>query len=401
MLRATVDELRCPKCTKKSAKSLVSGVKSLAPRLRLQTSAASLQASETSNDEVQWGQLICVACGLQYPILDGVAVVMENLRDYLLTHAKGIARVLSADARELPKDLRRDFLEAFREQREFARGQIESDLESDRVMALYLMNHYLRASDVPLGGSAADEWVAKYWDHGPFAQIAAWARENRAGQGLGRVIELGCGVGGLGKIFAETSVESNMKNYLGIDSSFTSIRWARRVAFEGVKSLRVPFDLMHAQLGREVAGVKAWAPKGTEAGAVPTCDFIVGDLALPPVEDGAFDSAVAMNAIDMLNDPTVLPSVQHRLLKKGGVAIQSDPYIWNERAAKKLRAATGGAVGAGGGGAADLASSAAVVKLYQACGFTVEAEQDRIPWLFFKNARQIELYSVHLLFARK
>lgn len=380
MLRATVDELRCPKCTKKNLKSTGNTVQK-PPFLRLQTS------SPATAIEIQWGQLICTLCGLQYPILDGVAVLMENLRDYLLEHAKGISRVLSSDARELPKDLRHDFLEALREQKEFSRGQIESDLESQRVMALYLMNHYLRSEQVPLTNSLMDEWVQKYWDHGPFAQIQDWARGNKTG----KVIELGCGVGGLGKIFASVlaSRECSLESYLGVDSSFASIYWARKMAFEGVKTLRVPFDRMQAHLGREVGGSEAWSQHSEESGA--PFDFIVGDLVLPPVVTEAYDVSIAMNAIDMLDDPGVLPDVQYRLLKKEGVAIQSDPYIWNDRASKKLRAAVAG----------DLDSAKAVMKLYEKCGFKIKSEQDQIPWLFFKNSRQIELYSVHLFFAQK
>lgn len=376
MLRSTVDELRCPKCTKKSTKVPLNGTQK-APILRL------VANGNTSNQDVRWGQLVCTVCGLQYPILDGVAVVMENLRDYLFEHAKGIARVLSPDARELPKDLRRDFLDVLREQREISRGQIESDLESDRVMALYLMNHYLRANEVPLTGALSDEWVSKYWDHGPFEKVQAWANENR----LGRVVELGCGVGGVGKILA--SIEKSLDRYLGIDTSFASIHWARKVAFEGLKNQRVPFDLMQAQLGREVAGIEAWAPRDRDFHS--NIDFVVGDLALPPVEASTFDVAIAMNAIDMLDDPSILPAVQSRLLKKNGVAVQSDPYIWNERAAKKLRS----------GGGTDLNSAKSVMQLYERSGFKIEHAQDQIPWLFFKNARQIELYSVHLFFARK
>jgi hypothetical protein len=84
--------------------------------------------------------------------------------------------------------------------------------------------------------------------------------------------------------------------------------------------------------------------------------------------------------------------VQASALAPGGVAVQSGPYIWHEVVARQLRERVPA-------GARD--SAAAVRALYEAVGLRVERELDHVPWLFFKQARQVELYSVHVLQARK
>ena len=94
----------------------------------------------------------------------------------------------------------------------------------------------------------------------------------------------------------------------------------------------------------------------------------------------------------MLNDPIKLPQLQSELLKKGGIAIQSCPYIWHESIARKLRKKL----------PSEISTSARAVEwLYEKAGFQLKEKLDHLPWLFFKHARQLEIYSVHLFLAQK
>ena len=122
-------------------------------------------------------------------------------------------------------------------------------------------------------------------------------------------------------------------------------------------------------------------------------DLIVGDLETLPLAQGHWDLAIALNTIDMLDDPSLLPRLQSGLLKKNGVAIQSCPYIWHPQVASRLRKKLPA-------GLRD-SSAPAVEWLYEQAGFKVEASSQNIPWLFFKHVRQLEIYSVHALLARK
>ena len=91
-------------------------------------------------------------------------------------------------------------------------------------------------------------------------------------------------------------------------------------------------------------------------------------------------------------EPQLLPKAQNQLLKFGGVAIQSCPYIWHEMVARELRNVLPGSV---------KDSAQAAEWLYEQSGFTIVKKLDQLPWLFFKHVRQLEIYSVQLFLAQK
>ena len=315
-------------------------------------------------------------------MLEGVAIVVPDPGEYLLAHVKGISKFVPDS--QIPSEYREEFTEQREAFEAEAAEHIEEDLESGRVNALYLMNHYFGYGDSPVAwwksvpaseSPAITEWIRQYWDHGPFETVSSWIEPGQS------VIELGCGVGGLCR-----KVRGKANGYLGVDSSFHSILLARHLnlgtPYRGGE-LRFPGDLLFGNLALEFE---------LHADIAPFSDFVVGEIDALPLPSGEFDVTVSMNAIDMLHEPKVLPEEQFRLVSPGGVAIQTGPYIWHEKIAKGLRGRMPKAVG----------DSAALVEwLYRVCGFRVEKTEPHIPWLFFKHLRQIELYSVHALYARK
>ncbi|HUP57887.1 MAG TPA: hypothetical protein VM598_10575, partial [Bdellovibrionota bacterium] len=265
---------------------------------------------------------------------------------------------------------------------------IEEDLEAERVISLYLMNHYLRVGKgqpewwKPDHGQASpliDELVRKHWDQGPFAVISGWLSRTAA---KSSVIELGCGVGGL-----YSAIQDRCSSYLGVDGSFASIALARHVAL-GAKyaaKLRIPRDLLQGPVSAD--------PRITPVrGADGRADFIVGELENLPVEKGEWGMSIALNAIDMLPDPASLPRLQLALVHKGGIAIQSCPYIWHAEVSAELRKILPKTV---------KDSAAAVEWIYEKEGFKLLERTDHVPWLFYKHARQLEVYSVHMILAEK
>jgi hypothetical protein len=46
-------------------------------------------------------------------------------------------------------------------------------------------------------------------------------------------------------------------------------------------------------------------------------------------------------------------------------------------------------------------SARAVEWLYDQAGLSVTDSADHVPWLFFKHIRQLEIYDVHMLIARR
>lgn len=364
MLLSTLPRLRCPNCVDGQSGALL---------LR--------ETKKKRGADVMTGTLACEQCASEFPILGGVALLVNDLEAYLQYHVKGISALVPDS--DIPEALLPGYLEA---KSAIETGHTEEDLESQRVNALYFMNHYVSAGRAKKNpwwrpkknfSPEIDRLVKKFWDHGPFARIAAWTR---ASKNLA-VIELGCGSGGLARALGEAA-----GSYLGVDTAFTSIALARHLNLGApyAHSLRFPQDLFFGPLTG-----KAATPKPLKGSAV---DFVVGEAENPPVARGAFDLSVALNLIDMVEEPADLPKTQHELLKDSGIAFQSSPYIWHEGVARHLRESLPKNL---------KSSSAAVEYLYEKSGFRIFRKEEHIPWLFLKHFRQIELYSVHLFAARK
>src|SRR4051812_48854257 len=113
MLTTTTQRLRCPR--KKRGAERCGGLLTLRPK-------------ETSGLEVQSGHLDCQQCKAKFPILAGVAIVVPEVRHYLVDHAKGIAQVVK-DA-DIPREYLQEYLAA---KAEIHSGHIEDDLEAERV----------------------------------------------------------------------------------------------------------------------------------------------------------------------------------------------------------------------------------------------------------------------------
>jgi SAM-dependent methyltransferase/uncharacterized protein YbaR (Trm112 family) len=375
MLNTTLNYLQCPTPRCKDGKLSLHETKS--------------KKLDEQVTEVISGTINCSACKRKFPILRGIAILVPQVRDYVLEHVKGISRWVP-DA-EIPGDLRRDFQEA---KSEIETEHIEEDLEAERVTALYVMNHFLQAKGVSKTGAwwkgslpdsspEIEEVIQRFWDNGPFAKIKElWGDRKES------LVELGCGVGGL-----YAHLHSSVTNYLGVDSSFASIALARSLALglpNGLSSdekVLVPGDLLNGTVSQNVRDqVSSPAFKAKQKGQA---DFIVGDALHPPLLPGIWDVSAALNMIDMLDDPAVLPALQKKIVKKEGLAIQSSPYVWHPHAAKTLKRQTGSSD-----------SAQAVEKLYEKQGFKILHTARHVPWLFFKHVRQLEIYSVHLFFGR-
>ncbi len=372
MLSTTIPALRCPSCQ---------GSLSTHSKTQARTE---VQACF----EITSGSLECRECHEQYPILGGVAILVQDVRGFLLGHVKGIAQAVPDS--EIPKPFLRDYRRA---KAQIQPEHIEEDLEAERVVSLYLMNHYLTANSEaespswwrPDSGAHSpliDSLIRSYWDEGPLAKISGWVETLSRDRPIDRTIEVGCGVGGLARM-----LQGRVRSYLGVDSSFASVRLARRLnlGIPDPNGIRIPADLLQGPVSRPIQVPIA-------SGFDGSIDFVVGEIESVPVSRCEFDLSLALNAIDMLPEPEILSRLQNELLKPGGWAIQSCPYIWHPGVAQDLRDKVPESI---------KDSAAAAEWLYAQAGFTIEEKIDHLPWLFFKHLRQLEIYSVHLFRARK
>jgi SAM-dependent methyltransferase/uncharacterized protein YbaR (Trm112 family) len=381
MLSSTLELLRCPTCLPDSSRSG-----------KLQLEARKKEKLPSGQEDIVFGSLVCSRCRGRFPILAGVAVLLEDPGSYLIAHIKGVSREIVES--DYPKEFRSAMKQA---KSEIETEHIEEDLESERVAALYVMTHYLAAEGgwwKPKNGegsSVIDEWVRKYWDQGPFEKIRQGISDRAGSTGTRKnkltLVELGCGSGGLLRV-----LEPHLSRYLGIDSSFASIVQARRLALgAGAQAgpVRAPGDLLDGSVSQDIS---KWIRKPKTLGPGTVADFIVGDATQPGLAPESWDACASLNMIDMLEQPEVLPEIQKSLVRPGGWVVQSSPYIWHPEIARSLRKKLS---------KKPLDSASAVLELYRRAGLRIDGSEEQVPWLFFKNFRQIELYSVHVLFAAR
>jgi SAM-dependent methyltransferase len=406
MLKSTIEKLRCPVPVSSPvfSEETDGSSESSLPQLcqgELELLGKSVSAPSYAQEIVS-GTLGCRSCQSSFPILAGVAILANDVGSYILHHVKGIAQLVSDE--EIPIEYREDFLEA---KSQIESEHIEEDLEAERVVSLYLMNHYLRVGDssqklpewlkpeAGTGSPLIQSLIREHWDRGPFWQIQQWMGKRSAPASASlqaqdqearfSLIEIGSGVGGVLPL-----LRSSLSRYLGVDSSFASVALARHLALGGPypRKLRIPGDLLQGAVSREV-GIQ---PLGSLGDPNVAADFVVGEIESFPVQKSAWDVTIALNAIDMMPEPAMLPKIQHELLKVSGVAIQSCPYIWHEQVARELRQVLPKQI---------RDSAQAVEWLYQQAGFQMQERVEHLPWLFFKHLRQLEIYSVHIFCAKK
>jgi len=364
MLRTTLTRLKCPACH---------GALDVSPK-----------PESSSQIEIRSGYLVCRQCNGKYLILHGIPLLVKNTRDYLLNHVKGISKIVPDQ--DIPPKFRPAFLEA---KSEISAEHIEEDLEAERVNALYLMNHYLKADSklewwktTNSGSPLIDQLIREHWDNGPFSQIKEWVSDFAKKERFKAALELGCGVGGLHLVLKPTC-----DFYLGVDSSFASIALARHIALGAPYpgTIRIPQDLIQGGLSLNIK-----IPTGRSSD--DRADFAVMEFENPAIAKG-WDLTLSLNMIDMLNKPEDLPRLHFDLLVKDGITIHSCPYVWHESVTKRLRKKLPPEVREN--------SARAVEWLYQDQGFKIEKSVEHRPWLFYKHFRQLEIYSTHMFAARK
>ncbi len=343
-----------------------------------------MSAAHEDADEIKFGTLVCVKCKSEYPILSGVAVIVPDVKSYLISHVLGISEHVLDN--QIPTKYRKDYLNA---KRSILRNSIhiEDDLESKRVNALYLATHYLNSKinfiQNDYSSSLMKELIFEHWNRGPISLIGGWVSELYRNKNIKyNFLELGCGVGGL-----LHRVQSFCSNYLGVDSSFSSIAWARKInlSLNSKINFKIPHDLLSGALSREISI--------STFNFTSDADFIVCDLNFLPLREQTWDCVTSLNTIDMLDDPETLPRIQKSLLLESGIAIQSSPYVWHPKVAIELRKRLPKEL--------HIDSARAVEWVYENNGLKKIKSEMNVPWIFFKHSRQIEIYSTHIFSAVK
>lgn len=234
-------------------------------------------------------------CQREYPVLDGVLLLIANLRGYV---AEAIDQI---DARE-------DLDPAIEGLLGDCCGPGSSYDTTRQHLSTYAWDHYGDLDPAETGEPRP----------GSVLRVLERGLEIAGDLPQGPVLDLGCAVGR--SSFALAAGGDGL--VLGVDLSFPMLR----LASEALRLQRVRYPRRRVGIVYDRREFPVSFPR-SEAVDFWGCDAL--DLPFP---EGTFAAVVALNVLDCVASPHDLLASLPRLLKPGGKAILSTPYDWSPRA---------------------------------------------------------------------
>ncbi len=321
------------------------------------------------DDAVLAGILHCPSCQSEFPIIDGVPLILPGLRALLAE--RGIELMLREDLDASLESLLGDaigpgsWFEALRQ-----------------TLSTYAWDGW---ADLDPQETAADEPVP-----GAARRCLARLLELSGSGAPHRVLDLGCGAGRTAFDLAAHAPDALV---LGIDVNLALLRLAQGALRGSVSYPRRRIGLVHDRRRFEVD------PPGAER-----VDFWACDAAALPFAPGIADLVAALNLLDCVAEPARLLAAMAAALAPGGRLLLATPYDWSTRATP-VEAWIGGHSQRGSqGGAAEpflrtLLTEGAHPQSVP--GIAMLGEDAAFPWQTRLHDRAAVRYRSHLLALRR
>ncbi|MFT3765659.1 MAG: methyltransferase domain-containing protein [Minicystis sp.] len=321
-------------------------------------------------DTILEGVLLCpsAACQREYPILDGIPIIVAGLRTYL---ADNLFQAMMRD----------DFSETIESILGDCSGPASFFDGVRHQLSCYARDHYglhdpTEPATEPRPGAAARVLdrgldLASRWPEGP-------------------IVDLGCSVGGTTFALAERTG----RLVLGVDLNLAMLRLAASTLVRGeVRYPRKRTGVVYDQRRFPVHFAQR-----------ENVDFWACDVAALPFAEGAFALASILNLVDCVHDPRGMLVEAARVLAPGAAAVICSPYDWSA-AATPMETWLGGHSqrGAAHGDGAAVLRALLTQSGHPAAipGLRLEAEIEEVPWHVRLHDRSTVGYGVHVVAARK
>jgi len=382
-------------------------VRLICPRCR-QIQPGSVDCSQIVLDEIlrrdlhesiEDGFLRCEnkTCRTQYPIVNGIAILVRDLPEYLNEHGPPLlART------DLPLYLE-DFIHShFLEASPFVTPK--------RYLGTYLKSHYFDVSDVsPLVDDSMGKRIprVKIYDR-PEASFPAHAQglpedvlyanpfisemvrifDTQIPKNVSLGLDLGCGVGRLSRELAK-----KCRFVIGIDLRYAAVRAA--YTFQKRREIILP---------ERVEGFLYSYYRMKLRESLPEASYIAADAQEPPFLAETFDVVHMSILIDVAADPLRIVGQADALLKPGGILIHASPYHWNASTTAESR----WLAGTYRNGREGISARSVVKDMLEGnhpwlphLSYRILEELDGVPWVLSDFKNQFVTFMEHIVVARK
>lgn len=326
-------------------------------------------ATEEEGDVVAQGILHCpdTACRLEYPIVDGIPILVPNIQSYLSDNALHL--VSRDDLTETLEGVLGDGI-----------GPGTWFDSTRQHLSTYAWDHYADLDDGEPQADLRPGSVVRCLEAG--LELAGTPLDNP-------IIDLGCAVGRAA--FALAARSGGL--VLGVDVNFSMLRLAQRVLRQGC--VRYP--------RRRVGIVYDRREFPVNFPGADRVDFWACDSLALPFSDNTFGVAVGLNVLDCVASPLALLASVRKALRPGGRAILSTPYDWSPSVTPPQgwiggHSQRGPDRGAGEPFLRSLLTPAAHAQSIE--GLKLVAEAADVPWHTRLHDRSTVSYRVDLVVAR-
>jgi SAM-dependent methyltransferase/uncharacterized protein YbaR (Trm112 family) len=322
-------------------------------------------------DDVLAGILVCgnPACRHEYPILDGIPVIVPTLGPLLAE--RGVELLLRDDLDPLLESVFGDAIGA---------GTWFDVLR--QTVSTYAWDGW---ADFDPGEAATASGP-----HPGAARRCLARLEYLAGDGAaGKIFDLGCGVGRTSFDLAERHPDALV---LGVDIGLALLRLARGALAGRVSYARRRIGLVYDRRSFPVA-----APGGR-------VDFWGCDAAALPFAAGSADLVAALNLLDCVAAPAHLLTAMADLLRPGGRLLLATPYDWSTRATQPESWIGGHSQRGPDGGAGEPFLRALLTEgahRQSVAGLRLLGEDTDFPWQTRLHDRSFVQYATHLVALQK
>ncbi|HYH10590.1 MAG TPA: methyltransferase domain-containing protein [Thermoanaerobaculia bacterium] len=296
-----------------------------------------------SGNDVEEGILHCGGCSREYPIVDGIPILVGPIRAWLSANPLQVLQ----------------------------RNDLSSEVES-------------LLGDVLGPGSPYDTqrqhvgiYAADHYGDGGAVRFLDLLTHNDS-----PVLDTGCATGGT--TFALARRTGAMT--IGVDLNFAMLRVAQGVLKEGrVRYMRRRVGVVHDRVELDVD--------------IPTpelVDFWCCDVAALPFDDATFGLATSVNVADCTASPRQTMTELGRVLRPGARALITTPYDWAPTATPFENWLGGHSQRGPHHGAAEP-----LLRALLAESFEIETEDEHVPWRVRLHDRSSVDYDVHAIVARR